>query len=149
MEKVKHKNRGECTIWGEFVEYLILVDANGNKFEASKEELRDTDAGGGINVVQADFATIQPTQRTSEVQIDINDKNLSANALAMAIKGIGRVFAKGIIENRPVTGYKDYPHLEVVLKSNGINITSATLDALKSDGSIVFGDSEKAGLLTP
>lgn len=149
MEKVNHKTKGLCTIWAELSDYYILVDANGNRFESIRSEIQINNAGGGVNVVQGDFGDSPVTKFTPAKQVNINDRSLTAAQLAVAVRGLGKMIAKAIITNRPIQGYTGYDNLSTILIAAGVEFGQPTLSALKNDGVIIFGDTDKIGLLTP
>jgi hypothetical protein len=149
MDKVTHKVRGLCTVWAQFDTFLILVDINGNRFECTQSEIQGNNAGGGVNVVQGDFGNSPVTKFTPAKQIDINDRSLTAAQLAVAVRGLGKLVAKAIIQNRPEQGYLSYDNLSTILIAAGVEFGQPTLSALKNDGVIIFGGIDKVGLLTP
>lgn len=136
---VQHRTKGLCTVLNEFSTYLYLQDSTGSKFES-----------GLGDIIQA-FTTTTPVIVTptptiagspAQIQVNINDESLTATDLAELVRGIGRAIAKGIVANRPSGGYTSIENLTEVLTAAKVNFNQATIDAIKADNSIVFGNAE-------
>lgn len=135
--QVQHKTRGLCTVLNEFTTYLVLLDSNGSRFEAVQSEIVST-----FSVTTPVIITPTPAIAGSpaQIQVNINDESLTATDLAELVRGIGRQIAKGIVANRPSGGYTSIEHLVEVLTAAKVNFNQATIDAIKTDNSLVFGN---------
>lgn len=135
--QVQHKTRGLCTVLNEFTTYLVLLDSNGNRFESIPSEIITT-----FSATTPVIVTPTPTIAGSpaQIQVNINDESLTATDLAELVRGIGRQIAKGIVANRPTGGYTSIEHLVEVLTAAKVNFNQATIDAIKADNSLVFGN---------
>lgn len=134
---VQHRTRGLCTLLNEFSTYVYLQDSTGSKFESGLGDIIQT-----FSATTPVIVTPTPTIAGSpaQVQVNINDESLTATELAELVRGIGRAIAKGIVANRPSGGYASIEHLVEVLTAAKINFNQATIDAIKADNSIVFGN---------
>lgn len=135
--QVQHKTRGLCTVLNEFTTYLVLLDSSGSRFEAIPSEIILT-----FSATTPVIVTPTPTIAGSpaQIQVNINDESLTATDLAELVRGIGRQIAKGIVANRPSGGYTSIEHLVEVLTAAKVNFNQATIDAIKADNSLVFGN---------
>ena len=135
--QVQHKTRGLCTVLNEFTTYLVLLDSSGNRFEAIPPEIITTfSATTPVIITPTPSIAGSPAQ----IQVNINDESLTATDLAELVRGIGRQIAKGIVANRPAGGYTSIEHLVDVLTAAKVNFNQATIDAIKADNSLVFGN---------
>lgn len=134
---VQHRTRGICTLLNEFSTYVYLQDSSGNRFESGLGDIIQTFTSTTPVIV-----TPTPTIAGSpaQVQVNINDESLTATDLAELVRGIGRAIAKGIVNNRPSGGYTSIEHLVEVLTLAKVNFNQATIDAIKADNSLVFGN---------
>lgn len=135
--QVQHKTRGLCTVLNEFIGYFELEDSSKNRFQAVQAEIIETFAATTPVIINP-RALAEPSP--SQVQVNINDTTLTATDLAELVRGIGRVIAKGIVTNRPVGGYQSIEHLAEVLTEARVNFNQSTIDAIKADNSLVFGN---------
>jgi DNA uptake protein ComE-like DNA-binding protein len=116
---------------------VYLQDSSGNRFESGLGDIIQTFTSTTPVIV-----TPTPTIAGSpaQVQVNINDESLTATDLAELVRGIGRAIAKGIVNNRPSGGYTSIEHLVEVLTLAKVNFNQATIDAIKADNSLVFGN---------
>ena len=137
IPQVQHRTKGRCTVLNEYTTYLYLQASDGSKFEAVPSEIIETfSATTPVNITPR--ATAEPSP--SQIQVNVNDTTLKATDLSELVRGIGRVIAKGIIDNRPVDGYTSIDNLVEVLTAANVNFNQSTIDAIKADGSLVFGN---------
>ena len=134
---VQHRTRGVCTLLNEFSTYVVLQASDGSKFESGLGDIIETFSSTTPVIV-----TPTPTIAGSpaQIQVNINDESLTATDLAELVRGIGRQIAKGIVANRPSGGYTSIDNLVEVLTAAKVNFNQATIDAIKADNSIVFGN---------
>lgn len=135
--QVQHRTKGLCTVLNEFSTYLYLQDSSGNRFESGLGDIITT-----FTTTTPVIVTPTPTIAGSpaQIQVNINDESLTATDLAELVRGIGRAIAKGIVANRPSGGYTSMENLVEVLTAAKVNFNSATIDAIKADNSLVFGN---------
>jgi DNA uptake protein ComE-like DNA-binding protein len=135
--QVQHRTKGLCTVLNEFSTYLYLLASDGSKFESGYGDIIET-----FSTTTPVIVTPTPTIAGSpaQVQVNINDESLTATDLAELVRGIGRAIAKGIVNNRPSGGYTSIEHLVEVLTLAKVNFNQATIDAIKADNSLVFGN---------
>jgi len=140
--QVQHRTKGVCTVLNEFTTYLVLLSSSGERFESGLGDIIQTfSATTPVIVTPTPTLANSPTQ----IQVNINDTALTATALAELVRGIGRVIAKGIVVNRPVGGYTNIEHLVDILTVAKINFTQSTIEAIKADDSLVFGNVVNSG----
>lgn len=134
---VQHRTRGVCTLLNEFSTYVVLQASDGSKFESGLGDIIETFSSTTPVIV-----TPTPTIAGSpaQIQVNINDESLTATDLAELVRGIGRQIAKGIVANRPSGGYTSIENLVEVLTAAKVNFNQATIDAIKADNSLVFGN---------
>lgn len=134
---VQHRTKGLCTVLNEFSTYLYLQAPDGSRFESGLGDIIQT-----FSATTPVIVTPTPTIADSpaQIQVNVNDPTLTATDLSELVRGIGRVIAKGIIVNRPAQGYTSIEHLVEVLTTAKVNFNQSTIDAIKADGSIVFGN---------
>lgn len=134
---VQHRTRGVCTLLNEFSTYVVLQASDGSKFESGLGDIIETFSSTTPVIV-----TPTPTIAGSpaQIQVNINDESLTATDLAELVRGIGRQIAKGIVANRPSSGYTSIENLVEVLTAAKVNFNQATIDAIKADNSLVFGN---------
>ena len=135
--QVQHRTKGLCTVLNEFSTYLYLQASDGSRFESGLNDIITT-----LSATTPVIITPTPTIANSpaQVQVNINDESLTATELAELVRGIGRAIAKGIVNNRPSGGYTSIEHLVEVLTAAKVNFNQATIDAIKADNSLVFGN---------
>ncbi len=135
--QVQHRTKGICTVLNEFSTHLYLQDSTGNRFESGLGDIIET-----FSATTPVIITPTPTIAGSpaQVQVNINDETLTATELAELVRGIGRAIARGIVANRPSGGYTSMEHLVEVLTAAKVNFNSATIEAIKADNSLVFGN---------
>ena len=136
--KVMHRTRGECTVFSIFGSIYELIDSSGSRFQAVETELAQSFVDIGTPVF-TETTTHNPSQ-PFQIQVNINNPELTARELADRVRGIGNVIAKGIIAYRPPEGYRNFDHLQSVLETNNVRFNQATIDAIKEDNSLVFGN---------
>ena len=134
---VQHRTRGVCTLLNEFSTYVYLQASDGSKFESGLGDIIET-----FSTTTPVIVTPTPTIAGSpaQIQVNINDESLTATDLAELVRGIGRAIAKGIVANRPSGGYTSIENLVEVLTAAKVNFNQATIDAIKADNSLVFGN---------
>jgi hypothetical protein len=143
MEKVIHKTKGLCTIWSEFTDYYVLMDANGRKFQAQAHDftrpidVNSTEVAPNLSFLEQCFKADIERSR-----IDINDLSLLTDDVVKAL-GLDEEVARVIVMNRPDRGYHDYPHLLDVLTVNNVSLDHKTIEHFKSKCLIVFGGVEE------
>ena len=137
VPQVQHRTRGVCTLLNEFSTYVVLQASDGSKFESGLGDIIETFSSTTPVIV-----TPTPTIAGSpaQIQVNINDESLTATDLAELVRGIGRQIAKGIVANRPSGGYTSIENLVEVLTAAKVNFNQATIDAIKADNSLVFGN---------
>tara|TARA_R110000868_G_scaffold377881_4_gene643250 strand:+ start:385 stop:816 length:432 start_codon:yes stop_codon:yes gene_type:complete len=137
VPQVQHRTKGLCTVLNEFSTYLYLQASDGSKFESGLGDIIETFTSTTPVIV-----TPTPTIAGSpaQIQVNINDESLTATDLAELVRGIGRQIAKGIVNNRPNGGYTSIENLVEVLTAAKVNFNQATIDAIKADNSLVFGN---------
>lgn len=135
--QVQHRTRGLCTVLNEFSTHLYLQASDGSRFESGLGDIIQT-----FSATTPVIVTPTPTIANSpaQIQVNINDESLTATDLAELVRGIGRAIAKGIVNNRPSGGYTSIEHLVEVLTAAKVNFNQATIDAIKADNSLVFGN---------
>ena len=137
VPQVQHRTKGLCTVLNEFSTYLYLLASDGSKFESGYGDIIET-----FSATTPVIVTPTPTIAGSpaQIQVNINDESLTATDLAELVRGIGRAIAKGIVVNRPSDGYTSIENLVEVLTAAKVNFNQATIDAIKADNSLVFGN---------
>ncbi len=143
MEKVIHKTKGLCTIWSEFTDYYVLMDANGRKFQAQAHDFtRPIDVNSIEVAPNLSFLEQCFKADIERSRIDINDLSLLTDDVVKAL-GLDEEVARVIVMNRPDRGYLDYPHLLDVLTVNNVSLDHKTIEHFKSKCLIVFGGVEE------
>ena len=143
MEKVIHKTKGLCTIWSEFLDYYVLIDANGKKFQSQAHEFtRPIDVNATEVFPDLSFLESCFKADVQRYAIDINDLSILTEDVVKAL-GLEEEVARVIVMNRPNQGYLDFPHLTTVLSVNGITLDHKTIEHFKSKCLIVFGGVEE------
>jgi len=137
VPQVQHRTKGLCTVLNEFSTYLYLQASDGSKFESGLGDIIETFTSTTPVIV-----TPTPTIAGSpaQIQVNINDESLTSTDLAELVRGIGRQIAMGIVNNRPSSGYTSIENLVEVLTAAKVNFNQATIDAIKADNSLVFGN---------
>ena len=143
MEKVIHKTKGLCTIWSEFLDYYVLIDSNGKKFQAQAHEFtRPIDVTSTEVLPDLSFLESCFKADVQRYPIDINDLSIMTNDVVKAL-GVEEEVARVIVMNRPDRGYMDFPHLTTVLSINGITLDHRTIEHFRSLSLVVFGGVEE------
>lgn len=147
MEKVIHKSKGLCTIWSEFTDYFVLVDANGKKFQAQAHDFTRA-----IDIEAAEVKTDLPpylafleSSFKADVKrypIDINDLSIITDDVVKAL-GLDEEVARVIVTSRPDKGYTDFQHLTTVLAINNVSLDHRTIEHFKSMSLVIFGGVEE------